>query len=94
MRTVIVFGHRDARARRMESSCYTPVSSRPSPYAPNIEPKVWTAAELERMSPPERKVIFDASVVTDVDGAAPELLERTRARVEQLIAESQSPQRG
>jgi hypothetical protein len=55
---------------------------------------VWTAAELEQMSPPERKVIFDASVVTDLDGAPPELLERTRARVGPLIAESESPRRG
>lgn len=46
------------------------------------------------MSPPERKAISDASVVTDLDGAPPELLERTRARVEQLIAESESPRRG
>lgn len=56
--------------------------------------KTWTAAELEQMSPVERKAIFDASIVTNLDDAPPELLERTRARIERMIAESESPQRG
>ncbi|MEP7112811.1 MAG: hypothetical protein ABI862_06070 [Ilumatobacteraceae bacterium] len=56
--------------------------------------KVWTAAELEQMTPAERQVIFDASIVTDLDDAPRELLARTRARVERMIAESESPQRG
>ena len=56
--------------------------------------KVWTAAELEQLSPAERRAIFDASIITDLDDAPPELLARTRDRIERMIAESESPQRG
>jgi hypothetical protein len=56
--------------------------------------KIWTAAELEQMSPAERKAIFDASIVTNLDDAPPELLARTRARIERMIAESESTQTG
>lgn len=56
--------------------------------------KVWTAAELEQMSPAERRAIFDASIVTNLDDAPPELLARTRARIKRMIAESESSQRG
>jgi hypothetical protein len=52
--------------------------------------KVWTAAELEQMSPTERKAIFDASIVTDLDQVPPEFLARVRARVEKIIAETDS----
>lgn len=56
--------------------------------------KVWTATELEQMSPAERRAIFDASIVTNLDDAPPALLARTRARIERMIAESESSQRG
>lgn len=56
--------------------------------------KVWTAAELEKLSPEERRSIFDASIVTNLDEAPPELVARTRSRIERMIAESESPQRG
>ena len=56
--------------------------------------KVWTAAELEQMSPAERHRIFDASIVTDLSDAPTELVERTRARVERLINEAESAPRG
>lgn len=52
--------------------------------------RIITAAELEKMTPAQRQAAFDASVVTDLDKAPPELLARTRRRVEQLIAESDS----
>ncbi|MGZ8705142.1 MAG: hypothetical protein ACXWYB_10835 [Aeromicrobium sp.] len=52
--------------------------------------KVWTAAELEQMSPAERHAIFEASIVTDLDKVPPEFLERVRARVEKIIAETES----
>ena len=52
--------------------------------------KVWTAAELEQMSPTERKAIFDASIETDLDQVPPEFLARVRARVEKIIAETDS----
>ncbi len=56
--------------------------------------KVWTAAELDQMTPQERRAIFDASIVTDLDDAPPELIARTRARIERIIAESESTQHG
>jgi len=52
--------------------------------------KIWTAVELEQMSPAERKAIFDASIVTDLDQVPPEFLARVRARVEKIIAEVES----
>jgi hypothetical protein len=51
--------------------------------------KVWTAAELEQMSPSERHAIFEASIVTDLDEVPPEFLARVRARVEKIIAETE-----
>lgn len=55
--------------------------------------RVWTAAELEQMTPAERQAIFDASIVTDLDQVPPEFLARVRARVERIIAESESTDR-
>jgi hypothetical protein len=52
--------------------------------------KVWTAAELEKLTPAQRHEIFEASVVTDLADAPPKLVARSRARVEQLIAEAGS----
>ena len=51
--------------------------------------RVWTAAELEQMSPSERHAIFEASIVTDLDEVPPEFLARVRARVEKIIAETE-----
>ena len=42
------------------------------------------------MTPTQRQAAFDASIVTDLDNAPPELLDRTRRRVEQMSAESDS----
>ena len=58
-----------------------------------MEQKVWTAAELEKLSPAERHSLFDASVVTDLDQAPQDLIERTRTRIYQRIAQSEA-QRG
>ena len=52
---------------------------------------VVTAAELEAMSPAERRALFEASIITNLDDAPQGLVERARARVEQRIAESESP---
>ncbi len=38
------------------------------------------------MTPAQRHKVFEASIVTDLDQAPVELLARTRAKVEQLIA--------
>ena len=54
---------------------------------------MWTAAELEKLSPAERHSLFDASVVTDLDQAPQDLIERTRTRIYQRIAQSEA-QRG
>ena len=56
--------------------------------------RIWTAAELEQMSPAERQEIFDASIITDLDQAPPELLARTRAKIERLIEEAERTQPG
>ena len=51
---------------------------------------VVTAAELEAMTPAERRAVFEASIITDLDKAPQGLVERARARIEQRIAESES----
>ena len=56
--------------------------------------KIVTAAELEKLSPAERHALFEASIVTDLDEAPPQLVERARSRVQQKIAESEPHQRG
>lgn len=65
-----------------------------SGYAPTMASKIWTAAELEQMSPAERKAIFDASIVKDLADAPPEFVARVRSRVERIIAESESTNLG
>ena len=54
--------------------------------------KVWTAAELESLTPAERHDLFEASIVTDLDQAPPALLARARASVERLMAEADTAQ--
>ena len=49
-----------------------------------------TAAELEKMSPAECRALFEVSIVTNLDDAPQHLVERARARLEQLTAESES----
>lgn len=56
-----------------------------------MEPKVFTAVELEGLSPAERHALFDASVVTDLHRAPQELVERARTRIHQRIAQSEAP---
>jgi hypothetical protein len=55
-----------------------------------VPENVVTAAELEEMSPIERRALFEASIVTNLDDAPRSLVDRARARVEQRIAESES----
>ena len=47
---------------------------------------VWTAAELERMTPAERDAIFQAGLSFDPADAPPHLLERARRKAEERIA--------
>ncbi len=51
--------------------------------------KIWKAAELEQMTPAERHALFEASIVTDLESVAGDpLLERTRAKLEAMIAKA------
>ncbi len=59
----------------------------------SMTPKVWTADELERMSPAEQDAIFEASVVTDLNSVPAEFLERVRGRAQERIASADSPDR-
>ncbi|MFP4513248.1 MAG: hypothetical protein ACLFRV_09925 [Acidimicrobiales bacterium] len=51
--------------------------------------KVWTAAELEQMSPAEQDALFERSVITDLDQVPSEFLERVRERVQQRADSSE-----
>lgn len=53
--------------------------------------RVWTAAELELLSPAEQDEIFAAGIVRDLADAPPEFLARVRARFEEHIAGIESP---
>lgn len=47
--------------------------------------RVWTAAELERLTPDERQRLLNERVVTDLSELAPEFLARVRARGRVLL---------
>ncbi len=57
-----------------------------------MERKIWTAAELDAMTPAERKKIFEESIVWDLDDAPTGLIERARRKVEKRIAETEGKQ--
>ena len=61
-------------------------------YDPIVPEKIWTAAELEKLTPSERDAIFDASIVTDLRQAPPTLVARARARVTSAIAAAEASQ--
>jgi hypothetical protein len=48
--------------------------------------KVWTAVELEQLSPNERAEIVRAGFETDLSNVSPDLLARARAKIESHIA--------
>ena len=52
--------------------------------------KIWTAEELQRLTPAERDAIFDASIVTDLSKVPPAFLAKVRERIELRIATSES----
>jgi hypothetical protein len=56
--------------------------------------KLWTAAELEQLSPAERQRIFDGSLVTDLSQVPPDFLARIRDEVWQQIAEHETHNAG
>lgn len=52
--------------------------------------KVWTAAELDEMTPAEVDALFQASLVKDLDEVPPAFLARVRADVEAHIAATEA----
>jgi len=57
-----------------------------------MERKIWTAAELENMTPAERREISRAAVITDPADISPETLEWARKVVlDHIAATEQSP---
>ncbi len=55
--------------------------------------KVWTAAELDEMTPAEVDALFLASIVTDLDEVPPEFLAKVRADLDEHIAATESPRK-
>jgi len=51
--------------------------------------KIWTAAELEKMTPAEVSEISRAAVVTDLSNVDPEFLERARESARRHIARNE-----
>jgi hypothetical protein len=51
-----------------------------------MDKKIWTAAELEKMTPAERRAISRAAEVRDLEGAPREMVERARQFVLARIA--------
>jgi hypothetical protein len=49
--------------------------------------RIWTAEELEQMTPDERHRIVGEGIVTDLGQVAPEFLERVRAKSRALLEE-------
>jgi len=50
------------------------------------EQRIWTADELLAMPPGERAAVVRAGIVTDPSLVAPELLERSREKIDARIA--------
>lgn len=49
--------------------------------------KLWTAGELEALTPEERQRLFDERVVTDLSQVSPEFLAKVRAKGRALLEE-------
>lgn len=53
--------------------------------------KVWTADELAALTPAEQDALFQASIVHDLSEVPEEFVARVRARLEQRIAQQETP---
>ena len=53
--------------------------------------KVWTADELAALTPAEQDALFQASIVHDLSEVSEEFVARVRARLEQRIAQQETP---
>lgn len=49
--------------------------------------KVWTAAELEKLTPDERQRLLNERVITDLSQVSPEFLARVRTKGRALLEE-------
>ncbi len=54
------------------------------------ERKIWTAEELEQLSPNERRDVVRAGFEKDLDKVSPDLLDRARRKIEAHIAANES----
>jgi hypothetical protein len=54
--------------------------------------KIWTDAELERLSPDERAAIVRSGISTDLSKVSPELFARARRKADLWIAAKEGPQ--
>jgi len=52
--------------------------------------KVWTAEEIEKLTPAEQDDLFDRSVVTDLSDVPPEFLARVKERLAERITSETS----
>ncbi len=52
------------------------------------EDRIWTAEELEQLSPNERRDIVRAGFVKDLSQVSPDLVERSRAKARERMAEA------
>jgi hypothetical protein len=53
--------------------------------------KIWTAEELERLTPDERDRLFEDSIVRDLDDAPSDLVDRARERLQERIQADANP---
>jgi hypothetical protein len=55
--------------------------------------RIWTAAELEAMTPAEVDTVFRDSIVWDLDEAPPEMVARARELVLRRIEQTEATER-
>lgn len=65
--------------------------SAPSCKVTSMERKIWTAAELEEMTPAERREISRSAAVTDLSEVDPAFLERARESARRHMAANEQP---
>jgi hypothetical protein len=58
-----------------------------------VERRVWTAEELERLTPAEQDALFEESIVTDLDDVPDPFLEKVRTRLQQCLVQRDTPPR-
>jgi hypothetical protein len=55
-----------------------------------VADKVWTAEELEAMTPAEQDAVFESSLVTDPAEVPEAFLERVRSRMRRRIRDTET----